>query len=369
MKVSDEQLDRLLGAASPQEIKRALALRGLVPTLSQASKIRQHIQALACDLKPIRLGVVHTYTSELLDPWLHFSAALNQLSLDIYHAPYGVTLQEASKNSGLAAHAPDVTLLLLTSEDLHPALRVSAACINPSDRPDVLQDIVSGFNHLIGRFRESVRGHIIVTLLPNNRPPGLGLYDAMYEHSERQWWSEIKTSLASDLRQNFSAVNLVDLDQIVLQVGMQHFFDARLWYSSVFPFAPHGAFAVSNAVTSLAAAIHLPRAKVIVVDADNTLWGGVIGEDGINGIALGPEYPGRAYWDFQKKMLCLQQRGFILALCSKNNPEDVFEVFQNHPHQLLKTEHFAALRINWLPKAENLASIAQELNLGLDSFI
>lgn len=369
MKVSDDQLDRLLGETSPQDIKRALALRGLVPTLSQASKFRQHIQALACDLKPIRLGVVHTYTSELLDPWLHFSAALNQLSLEIYHAPYGVTLQEASNTSGLAAHTPDITLLLLTSEDLHPALRIPAACINPSDRPEVLQDIVSGFNHLIGRFRESVRGHIMVTLLPNNRPPGLGLYDAMYEHSEKQWWSEIKASLASDLLKNFNAAYLIDLDQIVLQVGMQHFFDPRLWYSSVFPFAPAGAFAVANAVTSLAAAIHLPRAKVIVVDADNTLWGGVIGEDGINGIALGPDYPGRAYWDFQKKLLCLQQRGFILALCSKNNPEDVFEVFQNHPHQLLKTEHFAALRINWLPKADNLVSTAKELNLGLDSFI
>jgi FkbH-like protein len=369
MKVSDDQIERLLGETSPQDIKRALAVRGLVPTLSQASRIKQHIQALAYELKTIRIGIVHTYTSELLDPWLHFSAALNQLNLDIYHAPYGVTLQEASENSGLVAHAPDITLLLLTGEDLHPELRVPAACINPSNRPDILQAIRSGFNNLIHRFRESVRGHIIVTLLPTNHPPGLGLYDAMSENSEKQWWSDIKAMLANDLRVNFSAANLIDLDQIVLQVGMSNFFDARLWYSSVFPFAPDGALAVSNAVTSLAAAIHLPRAKVIVVDADNTLWGGVIGEDGINGIALGPEYPGRAYLDFQKKLLCFQQRGFILALCSKNNPEDVNEVFQSHPHQLLRAEHFAAQRINWLPKAENLVSIAQELNLGLDSFI
>lgn len=369
MKVSDDQFEKLLGETSVQDIKRALSLRGMVPTLSQVARLRQHIQTLSQEPKSIRLAIVHTYTSELLDPWLHFSAALNQLRLDVYHAPYGVTHQEASENSGLTAHAPDITLLLLTREDLHPAFLTPAICINTSERSDILRQGQQALNGLVRRFRENVTGQIIVTLLPDTTPPGLGLYDAMAEHSEAQWWAQMKTTLATDLRQDFSAVSYLDLDQLVLQTGRSNFFDARLWYSSVFPFAPEGALAVSNAVTSMAAAIHLPRAKVIVVDADNTLWGGVIGEDGISGIALGREYPGRAYVDFQKKLLSLQQRGFILALCSKNNPEDVNEVFLNHPQQLLKSEHFAAQRVNWLPKPDNLISLSQELNLGLDSFI
>ena len=87
------------------------------------------------------------------------------------------------------------------------------------------------------------------------------------------------------------------------------------------------------------------------------------------GIALGPDYPGRAYVDFQKRILALQQRGFILALCSKNNPDDLDEVLREHPHQLLKHEHFAAARVNWVPKPDNLKALAQELNLGLDAFI
>lgn len=369
MKVSDDQFEKFLGETSIQDIKRLLATRGMAPTLSQASKLRQHIRSLPGELKSIRLGIVHTYTSELLDPWLHFSAALNQVSLDIYHAPYGVTMQEASEVSGLAAHTPDITLLLLKGEDLHPELRMPAACIAPSERPKILSAMQVGLHGLIRRFRDSIRGQLIVTLLPNPQPPGLGLYDAMAEHSEHLWWCQLKTVLANDLRRDFSGVNFLDLDQIVLQVGKSNFFDTRLWYSSAFPFAPEGALAVSNAVTSIAAAIHLPRAKVIVVDADNTLWGGVIGEEGINGIALGPDYPGRVYVDFQKKLLCMQQRGFILALCSKNNPEDVNEVLQSHPHQILKNGHFAAQRVNWLPKPENIASIAQELNLGLESFV
>jgi len=369
MKISDDQFEKLLVAPSIHDIKRELALRGMAPTLAQANKLRQHIQALPYDLKSVRLAIVHTYTSELLNPWLHVSAALNQLRLDIYHAPYGVTYQEADSTSALAAHKPDVTLLLLTREDLHPSFQMPAACINVSDRQDILNQVQQGLHGLVRRFRDSVGGQIIVTLLPNPSPPGLGLYDAMAEHSEDRWWNQIRTTVVSDLRGQFSGVSYLDLDQMVMRVGRNHFFDTRLWYSSVFPFSPAGAMAVCDGITSLAAAIHLPRAKVIAVDADNTLWGGVIGEDGMNGIALGQEYPGRAYQDFQKKLLCLQQRGFILVLCSKNNPEDVAEVFQNHPHQILKNEHFAAQRVNWLPKPDNLRSMAQELNLGLDAFV
>jgi FkbH-like protein len=112
-----------------------------------------------------------------------------------------------------------------------------------------------------------------------------------------------------------------------------------------------------------------PKAKVIALDADNTLWGGIIGEDGMNGIALGPEYPGNAFVAFQRRLLEFQQRGFILVLCSKNNPADLDEVLQKHPHQVLRSEHFAARRVNWEPKPRNLVALAEELNLGLNSFV
>ena len=119
----------------------------------------------------------------------------------------------------------------------------------------------------------------------------------------------------------------------------------------------------------LGVVLKFPKAKVIVLDADNTLWGGIIGEDGIDGIALGSDYPGNAFLQFQRRLLDYQQRGFILALCSKNNAADVDQVLKQHPHQLLRDEHFAARRVNWLPKPDNLVSLAEELNLGLDSFI
>ena len=368
MKITDTQLEKLLALQSAQDIKSQLALRSLVPSQQQAGKLRQHLASLGA-VKAVRLGIVHTYTSELLDPWLHFTAALNELSLDIYHAPYGTTVQEASRQSGLSRHAPDVTLLLLTREDLHPAFQAPAACIQTADRQEIQEQAIQSLSGLIRQFRDTVSGHIIVTVLPGQPPPGLGLYDVMSEQSEYQWWNQIKGDITRELREAFSGVSYLDLDQLLMQCGRDNFFDPRLWYSSVFPYAADGALAVANAVTTLAASIYRTRAKVIVVDADNTLWGGVIGEDGMNGIALGQEYPGRAFVDFQKRLLSLQQRGFILALCSKNNPDDLNEVLLNHPHQLLKNEHFAAQRVNWQPKPDNLRAIAEELNLGLDSFI
>ena len=109
--------------------------------------------------------------------------------------------------------------------------------------------------------------------------------------------------------------------------------------------------------------------KCIVLDADNTLWGGIVGEDGPDGIALGPQYPGSAFVAWQKRLLAFRERGLLLALCSKNDEASVAEVLDSHPHQVLKREHFSAQRVNWEPKPDNLRALAAELNLGLDAFL
>jgi FkbH-like protein len=109
--------------------------------------------------------------------------------------------------------------------------------------------------------------------------------------------------------------------------------------------------------------------KVLMLDADNTLWGGVIGDVGLDGIALGPDYPGNAFMAFQKKVLDLHRRGIVLCLNTKNEPGSVEEVFDHYPAMVLQRKHFAATRVNWKPKHENLVEMAAELNLGIDSFV
>ena len=113
----------------------------------------------------------------------------------------------------------------------------------------------------------------------------------------------------------------------------------------------------------------LKRKKCLVLDLDNTLWGGVLGEDGIDGIQLGGDYPGKAYTYWQQALLQLSRAGVILAICSKNNEADVLEAWEKNPFMVLKREHFSATRINWKDKATNIAELADELNIGLDSMV
>src|SRR3981081_2940350 len=101
--------------------------------------------------------------------------------------------------------------------------------------------------------------------------------------------------------------------------------------------------------------------------APHTRRSGVIGEDGMAGIRLGGEYPGAAYRSLQRALLDLYRRGILLAVCSKNNPEDAMEALERHPEMLLRPQHFAAVRINWQDKAQNLREIAAELNIGIDT--
>jgi FkbH-like protein len=368
--MSNRQLDleKLLAFRSRDALRQALR-QTASPILPQIQRLTDHAAGLTPAMRELRLAVVHSYTSELLDPWLGLAGALEGLDVETYHAPYGLNLAEADAKSGLVAHRPDITLMLLRREDLHPDLARPVVGLRPDEQAKLASQAHDRFLAIVTAFRAHNIGHLVVTILPEQAGPALGVYDPQSERSEAAWWSALKADIGRRLRAGVEASLFLDLDEVLAQIGRDAFFDARLWYSARFPFAAAAAREVSRRVVGLGAALKLPKAKVIVLDADNTLWGGIIGEDGIDGIALGHEYPGNAYMAFQRRLLDFQQRGFILALCSKNNPADVDQVLNEHPHQILKPEHFATIRVNWEPKTDNLGALAEELNLGLDSFI
>jgi FkbH-like protein len=362
-------LEGWLSKGSRAELAGAILRSHAEVGLPQARKIIDRLNALEPAAHRLRLGVIHTYTSDLLDPWLSFEFALQGLDCEAYHAPYGLTLQEAHPGSGLVRHQPDITVLMLQRQDLHPDLGKPISGLDASQRDNLREAAVDRLCDMAAKFRAQVDGLVVVTLLPALLGPGLGLFDGHSERSEAAWWAALKGSLVERLRQDVRASLFLDLDETLAQLGRDRFFDLRFWYSASFPFSPVAAREVARRIATLGALSKHPKAKVIVLDADNTLWGGVVGEEGINGIALGPDYPGNAYVAFQRRLLDYQQRGFILALCSKNNPADLDEVLREHPHQLLRDQHFAARRVNWEPKPENLRALAEELNLGLSSFI
>jgi FkbH-like protein len=369
MKPVQDPLIDLLGTTTRAAFRFRLA--GARPELGlpEMRRLHAHLESMQEPATPIRVGVVHTYTSDLLDPWLRFEAQLQGLSASIHHAPYGFTHQAALADSDLAAFAPDLTLVMLRWEDLHPELIRPLGALSGADRARMAEAATDAAHGLLARLRASVPGQILFTLLPTLETPGLGEFDSHAEASEGAWRAGVKAMLAARLRSGPPATRLLDLDESLLQLGRDRFFDRRLWYSARYPFSPTAAREISRRVMAIGAAAKLPRVKVIAVDADNTLWGGIVGEDGIDGIALGPDYPGNVYVAFQRRLLEFQQRGFVLAICSKNNPDDLMQVLREHPHQVLREEHFAAMRVNWESKTQNLRSLADELNLGLESFV
>jgi FkbH-like protein len=353
---------------SRADVLAQLGTRRTPVTLSQIRATTRHLAALDEPRTALRAAILHTYTAELLQPYWQFEASLQGFDLTLYEAPYGALVQEAEPNSGLAAAAPQLIYVFMRWEDLDPAISLPLTGLTHSEGEQVVANAVAAASGLVGRLRQISSATIVLTLLPRMVGPELGVFDPMAEHSDSELRHRIKSGIARELS-GLSSALFCDLDEVCSEVGRRQLFDPRLWATSRFPFSVAGAQAVVRQLLSYAAVRLLPKAKCIVLDADNTLWGGVVGEDGLAGIGLGPDFPGSVHVAFQHRLLELQQRGFLLALCSKNNPDDVAEVLTGHPHQVLREEHFAAKRVNWTSKPENLVSLAEELNIGLESLI
>lgn len=159
-------------------------------------------------------------------------------------------------------------------------------------------------------------------------------------------------------------VALIDLTPIFLKTGLDQCFDLRNFYSSKALYLIEFFKSYCDHITPMIAALAGKIRKVLILDCDNTLWGGIIGEDSIEGITISTPYR-----MVQASVVELYARGILICLCSKNNPGDVEEVLQNHPHMILQKEHIVTSKINWNDKVANILEIRQELNLGLDSFV
>lgn len=164
-------------------------------------------------------------------------------------------------------------------------------------------------------------------------------------------------------------VGLLDLDGIQRLVGIENSLDWRKWYLYRQPYSEAFWDRIAESCASLIRSQSTAAKKCVVVDCDNTLWGGVVGEDGLAGMRLGDDFPGSMFRDFQHQLQALRSRGVMIALCSKNNEEDVWEVFDRHDGMVLRRKDIVAHRINWLDKPSNMISLAEELNIGLDSMV
>lgn len=202
--------------------------------------------------------------------------------------------------------------------------------------------------------------------LPHYR--GLGNLDSYDIHGRSAFTAEINLRFSEQarLRQN---LHLNDINYLSAWFGLERWYDKLFWYSYKYAMSYEAIPLLADSVASIIKAIYGKTRKCLVLDLDNTLWGGVIGDDGLNGIKIGKETPdAEAYTAFQQYIKGLKERGIILAVCSKNDEVNAREGF-THPDSILALEDFSAFRANWEPKHENIRDITRALNIGIDSLV
>lgn len=241
-----------------------------------------------------------------------------------------------------------------------------------------LSDANADVDEEIGRFAEDLlelcnavhRRHGTEIVLCNFVPPAyfdVGEIGARQRASEWNFKRCVNLALA-ERAPNY--VHICDLEFLAYRLGGLNAKDDRSWFESKQVFSPTMQVTVAKEISHIVRSLKTAPKKVLVLDLDNTLWGGVIGDEGVEGIEIGDTSPrGEAFKAFQTYIVSLIDRGVLLAVCSKNDHENAIEPFRVHPEMVLREEHFVSFKANWEPKAANIIEMAEELSLGLDSFI
>lgn len=319
----------------------------------RAAELKEHLRRTSA----MRLAVLGSSTLAHLLPAIRVSSFRRGIWVESITGRYGMYYQDLMEPSPeLAEFKPDVILLALDAHHL------------TADR----KSNVASRIELIGSCWELARkqfGAAVIqqTVLPV-AVPILGSNEHYIPGSPAQIIADLNVELrkAAQCR----GVSLLAVDTLAQMHGTRSLFNATLWHKSKQEIHPAASLLWADMAARLLAAMRGLSHKCLVLDLDNTLWGGVIGDDGLEGIVLGQGNAlGEAFREFQDYVLSLGNRGIILAVCSKNDEAVARNVFEQHPEMLLRTKDIACFVANWKDKAENLRCIAQTLNIGLDSLV
>lgn len=311
------------------------------------------------NLPTLRVALVGGYTTEPIANAVCVALLLIGYCAEVYEAPFGVYRQEMyDPCSALYAFKPQVILII------PPAADIASAPHRPLAGSDVDFALRSEVEHWLNIWSEIRRysdAVILQHLFETSDHVMLGLAERRISWSPTQFVSELNRRLITE---STAAVLWVDVETLATLVGKNNWHDPRFSHHGKFAFSPKFLPEYTKLVEGVFRSALAKGRKALIVDLDNTLWGGVVGDDGLDGIKLGPETPeGEAYFAFCQYIANLGRRGVILGICSKNEMNNVSEVFERHRHMPLSLDEFSIVRCNWQDKAQNLAAIALELNI------
>ena len=316
-------------------------------------------------LSPFRLALLSNSTTDLIVPALEASAARHGIALEVIQPAYDQVAQEAlTPNSKVNCSRPDAVLLALDYRGLPLKLSLGdaeASAVTVQGVLGYLQSLRAGIK------TNSNTVCIFQTFAPPVEPL-FGSLDRALPGTPRNLIDSINRELARYVLGSGDV--LLDVAGLAETVGLADWHNTQLWNLGKFPFSDEFIPLYGDHVARTLAALRGKSGKVLVLDLDNTVWGGIIGDDGLEGIKVAQgDARGEAHLAVQRLALDLRQRGIVLTVCSKNTDAVAREPFEKHPEMLLKLDHIAVFQANWNDKASNLQAIAEELSVGLDSLV
>ena len=321
------------------------------------------------ELPEVRIAILRNVTLETVRPYIQVKCFEAGLKPVLWLGGFNTAQQEArDPASELYAFKPDLVVIALRLNALAPEMGERFTLIAPDAAERLATTAVEellGMAHVV---RAQTAAPILVHNFELPLHPAGGIPGGQSPTGQLNLIRDMNRRLlaaVAPIGQTF----VVDVEHLLGQVGYEIGLDDRNWHQARAPYALPLLEKLAAEYVRIARALKGKARKCLVLDCDNTLWGGIVGEDGVQGVQLGRTYPGSAYRAFQSAALELQHRGVLLALCSKNNEADALEVLEKHPECLIRKEHLACTRINWNDKAANLREIARELNVGLDSLV
>ena len=313
----------------------------------------------------IRLAILGGYSLYPFHELLELLCEAEGIPLELWLGDYDNYIAEIMDEGGeLYAFAPQAVLLLPSeSRCKYPGRLTDAREAQQTEAKAVVDSLLE----LARKVHEKSRAEVIIAnfMLPARHDLGSFRSRTLGSDWTFRKWVNLELGLNAP-----PFLQVCDLEFLANRAGGVAARDERSWFESKQPCSPALMVEFAREAAHLIASRKRAPKKVLALDLDNTLWGGVVADDGLEGIELGDTSPrGEAFKAFQKYLGSLKQRGVLLAVCSKNDQARAAEPFEKHPEMVLRLEDFVSFKANWEPKSDNLRQMAAELNLGLDSFV
>jgi FkbH-like protein len=323
-------------------------------------------RARSAEWPRIRWALLSNTTQEPMRPFLKQLCYDIGYEAEVWIGGYDTALQDAGSQECAAA---DVVVIALRLQLLAPALVDRFVTLTAEDVAAEVERSLTYLSSVIAAVRAQSNATILVHSFETPLYPDLGVIDYRSAAGQVNTIRRLNLEIAERIARE-DGIFIVDLDAIRGRLAGGRFDDPRTWHIGRVAYTRHAMRAIAAEYMRVVRAAKGRSKKCLIVDADGTLWGGIAGEDGIDGVRVGGTFPGSAFRDFQQALLALRRRGILLALCSKNDPDLVTELFAKRAADLpLRLDDFAAIRVNWADKAQNIREIAAELNIGLDSVV